>query len=161
MNIDSSHGDFHCGSIASDFERIKGKPYRYFECISPPPPSKTPLKLGLGIGLGVPILLAFVYYVFWKCRRTRKEQKLKYDTPHEYELGVPPMHATDGPPTFEAAGEKRSELGAGVVAGARTGDESSAREEGESVHGAGDAASARPGDGSSAHQEGASGRRAV
>lgn len=69
----------------------------------------------------------------------------------EYELGVPPMYATDGPPTYDALEERRgSHLGAGGLAGAGTGDARSVNADGVSERSVGDATSARAGDGSSA-----------
>lgn len=161
ITVESDSDDFYCSSIASDFERIKSSKLKDYNC-SGRVKSKRPLILGLSIGLGVSTFLALVGYVIWRCWRKRKLTEVKHDTPPEYELGLPPTYTADGLPSYIASeGEWESEQGAGDVAGARTGDASSVREEGASEHSAGDAASARPVDGSSAHQEGASGRRAV
>lgn len=69
----------------------------------------------------------------------------------EYELGVPPMYATDGPPTYGASEEGRgSDRGAGGLAGAGRGDARSVNADGVSERSVGDATSGHPGDGSSA-----------
>lgn len=157
VNIDSNFNGFYCSSIASDFERIAGRPLKDYEC-SGPPKSKLPLILGLGIGFGVPALVVVVYclrLLFKRMRGSEVKTPKREDTLPEYELGVPPTYDTNGPPTYDAAEEGRSEQGAGGVAGARSGDANSARGEGASEHSVGDAASARPRDGNSARQDGA------
>ncbi|KFY13458.1 hypothetical protein V492_03254 [Pseudogymnoascus sp. VKM F-4246] len=153
---------FDCGPFYSIYERVNGDPPNPHNCRGPiyPPKDWTSLKLGLGIGLGVPLFLAIAYFVFWKRRKTIREQKLKANKPPEYELGLPPTYATDGPPTYDASqGEPGSEQRAADVAGARTGDGSDARGEDAGENNAGDATSARPEDGSSAHREGTLGSR--
>ncbi|OBT69145.1 hypothetical protein VE03_02007 [Pseudogymnoascus sp. 23342-1-I1] len=159
--IDSDYGGFYCSSIESEFERIKGRKLKSYECKGSIK-SKMPLILGVSIGLGVPMFLAFVAYKVWRHRSRKKKLPVKDNKPPEYELGVPPVYTSEGLPSYIASeGERGSEQGAADAVGDRTGDASSVRGDGASEHSAGDAASARPGDGNSAHQAGASGSRVV
>lgn len=167
IEIQSDIEEFDCSPLVPKLKSLIGtESLSESVCHGPihPPKSKTPLKLGLAIGLGVPIFLALVYYTYIGTRkfyRTRKDQKSIDHTPPEYELGVPPNYTTEGPPAYDATEEERREHRAVDLEGARSGDASDIRGEGESDRSAGDAASTRPGDGNSAHQERALERRLV
>lgn len=131
-------------------------------CEGHPPKSKLPLILGLAIGLGLPVALALAYGLYRLCAKWNHADNSvvkRVDILSEYELGVPPTYATDGPPTYDTSEERRgSDLGAGA---ASTGGARNVNADGVSERSVEDATSARLADGSSALQEGASARRIV
>ncbi|KFY10390.1 hypothetical protein V492_05043, partial [Pseudogymnoascus sp. VKM F-4246] len=102
VSVHSDSSDFYCNSIASEIERILGPDHSrqsyYYNCTGHVK-SKLPLILGLSIGLGVPLILAFVGYRCWRRRTIKKRQEAKANKLPGYELGVPPVYSTDGPPT--------------------------------------------------------------